>query len=274
MFVVVSTDHGTMLVNRMDALEQTTPDGQSGACGVGIEILEEGSYQPNEGDLLLGILELKRQYAGDGVLAIDGGANIGVFTVDWARAMTNWGRVVAFEPQERIYYALAGNITMNNCFNAAAVHAALGNHDGTIPMPVPDYSIYSNFGGLSLNGSNENFGQEIKDYANVRCLRIDSLNLERCDLIKLDIEGMELDALQGAEATIELHRPVIVAEHTTSGIDPLVALLEPKGYRPFGFGINLVFVHRLDKVLDHVQHLHKSLVRSAVADAEITEALA
>ena len=77
-FVLVSTDHGTMLVNRMDALWVKTEDGQSGACGVGIEILEEGSYQPEEGDLLLGILQLKRQYAGDGVIAVDGGANIGV----------------------------------------------------------------------------------------------------------------------------------------------------------------------------------------------------
>ena len=47
---------------------------------------------------------------GDGVVAVDGGANIGVHTIEWATAMTGWGSVIAIEPQERIYYALAGTL--------------------------------------------------------------------------------------------------------------------------------------------------------------------
>ena len=188
--------------------------------------------------------------------------------------MSDWGKVVAFEPQERVYYALAGNITLNNCFNAVAIHSALGNHDGTIMMPVPDYSVYSNFGGLSINGSNENFGQKLEEFASVRCVRIDSLKLDRCDLLKLDIEGMEIDALKGALKTIEEFSPVVVAEHINTGVEPLTKFMEPLGYIAFPFGMNIVFVHRLDKVLDHIQHLHKAMVRSAVAEAEIEEAVA
>ena len=266
-FVLASTDHGPMMVSRMDALQVKRGD-DIGAIGVGIEILENGAYQRHEGDLLLGILDLRRRYYGDGVLAIDGGANIGVFTVDWATAMTDWGRVLSFEPQERIYYCLAGNVTLNNCFNAALLHAAIGSHDGTIKIPVPDYGTYSNFGGLSLTESNDEIGQDIRDFASVRCMRIDSLGLERLDLLKLDVEGMELNALMGAEETIELCRPVIVAEHIHTGVEPLVAALEPKDYRSFVFGMNVVFVHRLDKVLDHVAQTWKEVFRANLAKDE------
>jgi hypothetical protein len=43
-------------------------------------------------------------------------------------------------------------------------------------------------------------------------LAIDSLNLDACDLIQLDVEGYEQFAIQGARRTIEAHRPVIIAE--------------------------------------------------------------
>jgi FkbM family methyltransferase len=81
-------------------------------------------------DFAAGLLTLRRQYYGDGVVAIDCGANIGVFTLEWARAMTGWGSVIAVEAQERIYYALAGNIAINNCFNARAVLAAVADKPG------------------------------------------------------------------------------------------------------------------------------------------------
>ena len=46
--------------------------------------------------------------------------------------MTGWGIVIAIEAQERIYYALAGNLALNNCFNARAIHAAVSTAPGRI----------------------------------------------------------------------------------------------------------------------------------------------
>jgi len=45
--------------------------------------------------------------------------------------MTGWDHVLSFEAQERLYYAVAGNIARNNCFNVKAIHAAVGNTDGS-----------------------------------------------------------------------------------------------------------------------------------------------
>jgi FkbM family methyltransferase len=53
--------------------------------------------------------------------------------------MHGWGQVIAIEAQERVYYALAGNIAINNCFNARAMLAAVGNQSGVLRIPRPDY---------------------------------------------------------------------------------------------------------------------------------------
>ena len=211
-FVVVSTNHGTMLVNRHDYRLINEKKGY----GVGFQLLNNSSFDSEEVDLALQILELRKTMFGAGVVAIDCGANIGVHTVEWAKLMYEWGEVIAIEAQERVYYALAGNIIMNNCFNARALWAAVGASSGEIGVPVPNYFSPSSFGSLEIRQSpnNEFIGQTI-DYENLQITRmvtIDELNLRRLDLIKIDIEGMEMDALEGAKSTLEKCKPIVLIE--------------------------------------------------------------
>src|SRR5580692_12533461 len=132
-FVLASSNHGTMIVNRLDYHMVES----QGGFGVGFQILETASFDPSEVRLAVDLLGLRRKHHGDGVVAIDCGANIGVHTVEWAKLMTGWGSVLAIEAQERIYYALAGNIALNNCFNVRAFHAAAAATDGTMRAPTP-----------------------------------------------------------------------------------------------------------------------------------------
>src|ERR1041385_5373381 len=120
-FVLAASNHGTMIVNRFDY----RMSGPGAGIGVGHQVLEAAAYDPVEIELALQLIEERHRVHGDGVVAIDCGANIGVHAVEWATAMTGWGSVVAIEAQERIYYALAGNIAINNCFNAIAMNVAV-----------------------------------------------------------------------------------------------------------------------------------------------------
>ena len=190
-FVLAATNHGTMLVNRND--QKINPQG--GGIGVGFEILRNSSCTQDEVDLALHLLTLRRRHFGDGVFAIDCGANIGTHTVEWARLMHGWGQVLAFEAQERIYYALAGNVTLNNCFNARVVFAAVGQTTGQILVPQPNYLAPGSYGSLEFrsSASTEDIGQPI-DYRaeaalSVPLIAMDDLILSRLDLMKLDIEG-------------------------------------------------------------------------------------
>src|SRR5262249_37896284 len=95
--------------------------------------------------------------------------------------------------------ALAGNIALNNCFNASALHAAVTDKPGFVMAPQPNYLAPASFGSLELRQSSntEFIGQKI-DYSDgnlkpVRAITIDLLKLPRIDFIKIDIEGMEIE---------------------------------------------------------------------------------
>lgn len=254
-FVLASSNHGTMIINRFDY----RMNGPSTGVGVGYQLLEAGNFDPIEVELALQLIETRRRVHGGNVVAIDCGANIGVHTIEWAAAMTGWGSVIAIEAQERVYYALAGNIAINNCFNAIAMHAAVSSEPGIINIPVPDYLTPSSFGSLELKPSanTEFIGQPI-DYSvgktvAIQKISLDALDLPRVDLVKLDIEGMELEALEGARQTIERSRPIILVEAIKAGRERLRAFLDERGYKVVEAGINLLAIHKSDPVVNELQ---------------------
>ena len=257
-FILVGTDHGTMIVNRFDYYRQ--PNGES--FGVGCQLLENCSYDPEEGGFIMQLLDLKRQYVGSGVVALDCGANIGVHTVSWAKGMADWGSIVGIEAQERIFYALAGNILINNCHNARAIHAAVSTKVGTMEMGTPDYLRPGSFGSFELQetATTEYIGQQI-DYTavvNVPTISVDSMAYKRLDLIKIDVEGMEMDVLYGAEQTIRNLHPILVIEHIKSVQTDIEKFLTSMNYKWFSLGLNLLGIHVDDPVIGHVAEAPKS----------------
>jgi FkbM family methyltransferase len=202
---------------------------------------------------VLDLLALRRKHHGDGLVAIDCGANIGVHTIEWAKAMTGWGSVLSIEAQERIYYALAGNIAINNCFNAVAVHGAVSSESGVMQMPSPNYAVPASFGSLELRkrDGNEFIGQHIdyENMVNVRKVALDEFGLPRVDLIKIDVEGMEMEALEGAARTIERSRPIMLIEKIKADAGQLKQWLEARGYTVIEAGINMLVIHAGDATL-------------------------
>jgi FkbM family methyltransferase len=252
-FVLASSNHGTMIVNRFDYRMVDQKNGY----GVGFQILVTASFDPSEVKLAVDLLALRRKHYGDGVVAFDCGANIGVHTVEWAAAMTGWGSVVSIEAQERVYYALAGNIAINNCFNAIAVHGAVSSESGVMKIPSPNYFVPSSFGSLELRprNGNEFIGQPI-DYentVNVRKLTLDEFNLPRVDFIKIDVEGMELEALEGAKRSITQSHPIMLIENIKTDAEKLRQWLKEHGYEVLDAGINMLAIHQSDKTLTDVR---------------------
>jgi FkbM family methyltransferase len=255
-FILAASNHGTMIVNRNDYNVTSSGD----VYGLGGQILHQSSYDANEVGFMLALLTRRREYFGDGIFAIDGGANIGVHTIEWARHMHGWGRVLSFEAQEILYYALVGNIVLNNCLNARAKLAALGERNGELIVPQPDYFAHASFGSLELRQreTNENIGQRISyDPASgvaVPMVSIDSLGLERVDLIKLDVESMEVDVLRGARKTLQNLKPMLLVEIIKSDQVVIKGLFDELGYRYFPAGPNLIAVHTNDPMLQHISY--------------------
>jgi FkbM family methyltransferase len=261
-YVLVSSNHGSMIVNRND---RHLIDGTAG-YGVGHQILTRSGYDENEVAVVLALLDRRRAHFGGGVVAIDGGANIGVHAVEWARHMHGWGRVIAFEAQEFVYYALAGNIALNNCLNATARLAALGEQPGEMAIPRPDYFSPASFGSLELQqrAGTEYIGQAIsyedEDCATVPVVSLDSLGTDRLDLVKLDVEGMELEVLRGGREALTHHCPIMVVEAIKSDRPALIAFLAELGYFPLPLGPNLLAIHRTDPTLQQVRVKNNQLM--------------
>src|SRR5262249_8759736 len=113
--------------------------------------------------------------------------------------------VFAFEPQRLVFQTLCANLALNGLTNVVCRQAALGAHPGTLRGPVLAPDVVQNFDALAPGAFTR--GEDVPVET------IDSLNLTGCDLIKADVEGMELDVLRGAARTIETYRPLLYVEN-------------------------------------------------------------
>jgi FkbM family methyltransferase len=112
--------------------------------------------------------------------------------------------VCAIEPQRVLYHLLCGNVALNLYHNVVALNVGLGATAGRLPMPAIDYARGGNFGGIGM-------GQW--DGEEVPIMPLDSYAFKACHLIKVDVEGMERDVLEGARATLLRHRPLLYVEN-------------------------------------------------------------
>ena len=170
---------------------------------------------------------------------IDAGANSGAFTVPAARWVGESGRVVAIEPSPRELAKLKANIALNGLTNVTVAEAALGAAPGRAGLLItPDA-----FAGMNtLAPRFGNFDGEHKEQVEVSVVTLDSLcrDLPRVDVVKVDVEGAEVDLLTGATETIRAHRPAFVIEAAPtvlaaygSSIEALEAAIHLIGYRSY-----------------------------------------
>jgi len=257
-FVLISSSHGPMIINRNDYRPKDN-------CGVSAQIMRNSCYEQSNVDIYLTLLNARHLLYGDGVVAIDCGANIGVYTLEMAKTMQGWGSVISFEAQEKVYYALAGNVILNNCLNVTAKLCAVGAECGKINIPEVNYLLPSNFGGFELKPreNGEFIGQPI-DYStnskSVDMVTIDSLNLERLDFLKIDVEGMEVEVLQGAKNTIEKYHPQMIIEILKSDGQKIMDGLTNMGYTIHKLGqVDIVAIHKSDTSIQNVIAMTKKM---------------
>ena len=157
------------------------------------------------GEFSEGETAIFRQLLRPGDIALEIGANIGAHTVFLAKTVGETGGVLALEPQRLVYQILVANVALNSLTNVWPMQLAAGSAPGQVRVPDLDPRQSHNFGGLQLGGS------DVGDAVPV--VRGDDLGLVRCRLIKVDVEGMELDVLKGCAGTIAKFSPALYVEN-------------------------------------------------------------
>jgi len=136
----------------------------------------------------------------EGSTVLDIGAHIGSHAVTLAKLVGPHGAVYSFEPQVKIYRELVKNLELNGLENVIPLRFAVGAENGLVFMtPTGD------FDGRMFVG-------EGGDKVELRT--IDSFGFKNVSLMKIDVEGFELEVLKGAEETIRTWHPAIIIEIT------------------------------------------------------------
>lgn len=127
--------------------------------------------------------------------ALDIGANVGLWSRDLVK---NFERVVAFEPVPMFRECLQKNVSGQNFFISPM---ALGDQDTMVTMKITE----GNTGHTHIDPASIGQGDTM-------VVRLDNMNLDNVDYIKIDCEGYEYRVIQGGEQTIKTYKPVIVLE--------------------------------------------------------------
>ena len=149
---------------------------------------------------------------------LDIGANLGTFCVPLAQKIPAL-KFHAFEPQRIIYYQLCANTIINSLDNMYTYEAGLSNQEADIELEVPDYTAETNIGAFSIDKEVRENEYECKTSGGkekIILMTLDSIGFENVRLIKLDVEGHELEVLQGSIETIKANNyPPIIFEAWT-----------------------------------------------------------
>jgi FkbM family methyltransferase len=191
--------------------------------------IQRSNYEP--------LLEYCNRLVTKGAVVIDCGANQGIYACAFGALVGPRGRVYAFEPQAYAIEALHRNVRLNSFGQVSVEQIAISNATGTAMLDVSSGPVYASI--------LKNLGR--KETISVPTLSLTSfaerVDLRRLDLIKMDIEGAEYDALVGASPIIARFKPTIVLEAAPKDIslpvekrwDAIVKLLTSYGYAMYRF---------------------------------------
>lgn len=148
----------------------------------------------------------KRQSDLNNITILDIGANFGYLSLVWAKTVCQTGKVIAFEPCKNVYQSLLKSIALNDLEAIIQVeNYAVGNDNKTVNL------FFEN----STSGNViETENSELLE--TVEMIKIDDFfnakRLSRCDLVKIDVDGIELDILKGSVNLLKMFSPIVVVE--------------------------------------------------------------
>jgi FkbM family methyltransferase len=167
-----------------------------------------------------------------GGVVVDVGANVGETLLNFARLVGERGQVIGFEINPSTYGRCIRNISLNPFKNVRLFDVGLGSESGSLALARPN----------ARNSGEDRIAQKGgQSGIDVTVTTMDSFVAEhalaRVDLVKIDVEGFEMNVLRGARETLERFRPRLFIEvsdgnlrQQNSSANELLDFLERLGY--------------------------------------------
>jgi FkbM family methyltransferase len=170
-----------------------------------------GMYEPAKMEAVLKLLR-------PGSIFLDVGANIGDFSLLAASVTGSAGKVLAFEPEATNCYWIKRNIELNGYKNIEVFQLALSDRDGEASLYLGDRCDYHSL----LKGQPERQAGIIAVKIRTLDSFLEELGQDRVDMIKVDVEGAELEVLRGARETLRRNPDIVLLLelHPLMGVNP------------------------------------------------------
>ena len=174
-------------------------------------------------------------YVKDKNIMVQAGGNCGLILDTFTNYFNN---IYTFEPDPINFYCLNHNVTSDK---VTKIQSCIGNSNNPLKIQHLVRDDYpKDIGGVQING-----------IGLTPCFKIDQLNLPDCNLIQLDVEGYEVDAILGAKNTIEKYKPVLCIEFCdkwlkryNNNVSKLSQLLKKLNYKEVdSYGVDKIFIY-------------------------------
>jgi FkbM family methyltransferase len=186
-----------------------------------------GIYEREELEILAEWIKFKFPFILNGT-AVDIGANIGNHSIFFS---SYFKKVISFEPNNRTYQALEANSKLSD--NIETFNFGISDIEQSLILNINK----NNIGGSYLSSTSEKNKENSHNV--VKLFKLDSLvnKNDNITLIKIDVEGHEVNVLKGAEKIINECKPLILFELNISafknGISEEIEILKKYGYKKF-----------------------------------------
>jgi FkbM family methyltransferase len=220
--------------------------------------LVAGTYESHE-------MEVVKREVQKGDVVLDIGANIGFYTLMFAKLVGSEGQVFAFEPEPENFRLLKKNVEINGYQNVILVPKAISNKNGTIQL----YLCESNQGMHRIYDS-----VCCQSAIDIESIRADDYfsSPHKMDFIKMDIEGAEYAAIQGMQNLLTQNpqikimtefSPLALFEYGVDSKDYINTLLK-YGFTLFSIGENVELIEH-EKLLSQLTRL-KAILEQFVTE--------
>lgn len=153
------------------------------------------------------VIETARRLIKRGTVVLDVGANFGQMCILFSEMVGENGQVYAFEADDFVFDVLKKNIEANDCRNIEPICGAVFNEAGKeLFFPKQDFERFDAYGSYGID-PNANSGRK------VRSVMVDEITFAKpVSFMKVDVQGSDLFAMQGATETIRKHKMPILFE--------------------------------------------------------------
>lgn len=195
------------------------------------EVIFKGDFEPMERDFV-------SSYLKPGMVVVDAGANVGLYSLISSVLVGEMGRVYSFEPSRLSFQRFIANLSLNRCRNVFPYNMALSDINGTLILGAdplhPDLDSHRFIRTGEIEHAPQVGDETVEAQTLDACFKDSGLD-SKVDFLKIDVEGAEFQMLRGAEGVLQSSPNITILLECTQNREEVYRYLTGLGFSCFSW---------------------------------------